>query len=327
MHMPPSINIGIIGCGEMGQIHARCIKEIGTATVQALCDTNEVQARKLLEFWPNAYVYSTPDQLLHDDSIDAVYVCTHNDSHAQLAIAAAGAGKHVMMEKPVAMSLRECDELLNAVERSGIFLMTAFKLRFYPSVQRVREFIPSPLLCIAQMTDERWPDAFWANDPVRGGGNVLSQGCHAADLLCHLLGSEPVKVFAAGGNYHHQGLDITDALAMTVTFSNGATGSLVVGDIGLTPFVSKLSFQVMDGSRTAHLHDRLKQVSLWDGEQEQRFSDFEELGFLEENREFIKAIERNAQPSASLRDGIRATVLLLRAIESMKSGQPQPVQL
>jgi predicted dehydrogenase len=325
--MPPSINIGIIGCGEMGQIHARCIKEIGTATVRGLCDTDEIQARKLLAYSPDAYVCSVPEHLMNDDSIDAVYVCTHNDSHARLGIAAARAGKHVMMEKPVAMSLRECDELLNAVERSGIHFMTAFKLRFYASAQKVREFIPAPLLCIAQMTDERWPDSFWGNDPVRGGGNVLSQGCHAADLMCHLLGSEPVNVYAAGGNYHHPGLDITDTLAATVTFSNGAIGSLVVGDMGMTPFISKLSFQVMDGSRSAHVYDRLKQVSLWDGKQEKHYTDSEELGFLQENKEFLQAIGRKAQPSATLRHGIRATVLLLRAIESMKTGQPQSVQL
>jgi myo-inositol 2-dehydrogenase/D-chiro-inositol 1-dehydrogenase len=321
------MNIGIIGCGEMGQIHARCINEIGTATVRGLCDTDEMQARKLLPFAPDAYICSAPEHLLRDDSIDAVYVCTHNDSHAQLGIAAARAGKHVMMEKPVAMSLRECHDLLNAVEQSGIQFMTAFKLRFYPSVQRVREFIPSPLICIAQMTDERWPDSFWANDPVRGGGNVLSQGCHAADLLCHLLASDPVRVYANGGNYHHPGLDITDALAVTVTFSNRATGSLVVGDVGLTPFVSKLSFQVMDGSRSAHLHDRLKQVSLWDGRQEQHYTDSEEPGFLQENREFLEVIARKVEPSATLRHGIRATVLLLRAVESIKTGQPQSAQL
>ena len=324
--MPPAINIGIIGCGEMGEIHARCLKEIGTATIRGLCDTDEAKARKLLAYSPDAYVCSNPERLLRDDSIDAVYVCTHNDSHAQLGIAAARAGKHVMMEKPVAMSLRECEDLQNAVEHSGIHFMTAFKLRFYPSVQKVREFMPSPLMCIAQMTDERWPDSFWANDPVRGGGNVISQGCHAADLMCYLLESEPVKVYAAGGNYHHPGLDITDALTATITFASGVTGSLAVGDIGLTPYVSKLSFQVMDGTRSAHLYDRLKQVSMWDGKHEEHYTDSEELGFLLENREFLEVVGRKAQPSATLRHGIRATVLLLRAIESMKTGQPQSVQ-
>lgn len=325
--MQPSINIGIIGCGEMGQIHARCIKEIGTATIRGFCDADESKAQKLLSYSPDAYICSDPQKLLDDDSIRTVYICTYNDSHARLGIAAARAGKHVMMEKPVAMSLKECSELQDAVERSEIHFMTAFKLRFYPTVQKVREFIPSPLMCVAQMSDERWPDSFWGNDPVRGGGNVLSQGCHAADLMCYLLGSEPVKVYAAGGNYHHKGLDITDALTATVTFANGATANLVVGDIGITPHVSKLSFQLLDGARTAHLYDRLKQAFLWDGKREEHLVDLEEFGFLNENKEFFNVISGKAQPSATLRHGIRATVLLLRAIESAKTGQPQPVHL
>jgi predicted dehydrogenase len=232
----------------------------------------------------------------------------------------------VMMEKPVAMTFQECNDLLNAVEQSRIHFMTAFKLRFYPAVHRVRKSIPSPYLCVAQMIDERWPDSFWGNDPFRGGGNVLSQGCHAADLMCYLLGSEPVRVFASGGNHHHPGIDIIDLLAATVTYANGATGSLVVGDVGRTPFFSKLSFQVMDGSRTAHLYDRLKQVRLWDGAQEHHYTDSQELGVLEENKEFLQVVGGTGHPSATLRDGIRATVLLLRALESLRTGQPQSLE-
>src|SRR3972149_3803440 len=98
--MPPAINIGIIGCGEMGEIHARCLKEIGTATIRGLCDTDEARALKLLTYPPDAYGCSNPERLLRDDSIDAVYVCTHNDSHAQLGIAAARPGRNVHLGKP-----------------------------------------------------------------------------------------------------------------------------------------------------------------------------------------------------------------------------------
>lgn len=311
----------------MGETHARCIAQIGTAKIGALCDRDESSARRLLQYAPHAYLSSDPERLFHDDQLDGVYVCTHNDSHARLGIAAANAGKHVFMEKPVAMTLQECHDLLDAVDRSGIRFMTAFKLRYYPSVRRVREFIPSPFLCIAQMIDERWGDSFWANDPLRGGGNVLSQGCHAADLMCYLLRSEPVRVYGQGGNYHHPQIATTDLLAATITFANGATGSLVVGDVGRTPLVSKLSFQIMDGSRTAHLYDRLKKAHLWDGTQDLYHSDSEEVGVLEENKEFLEALSGSSRPSASLRDGIRATVLLLRALESLQTGQSQSAEL
>ncbi len=325
--MPVSARIGIIGCGEMGEAHARSIAKIGTATIGALCDRDESSARRLLRYAPDAYVCSDPQRLFHDDRLDGVYVCTHNDSHARLGIAAANAGKHLLMEKPVAITLQECHDLRDAVDRSGIHFMTAFKLRYYPSVQRVREFIPSPFLCIGQMIDERWGDSFWGSDPLRGGGNVLSQGCHAADLMCHLLRSEPVRVYGRGGNYHHPEITTTDLLAATITFANGATGSLVVGDVGRTPFVSKLSFQIMDGSRTAHLYDRLKKASLWDGTQELHHVDSDEVGVQEENNEFLQVLSGSSRPSASLRDGIRATVLLLRALESLQTGQSQSAAL
>lgn len=325
--MPAMTRIGIIGCGEMGRTHAHCIAALGIGTIRALCDTDESRARSLAEFAPHAYITSQADQLIRDDSIDALYVCTHNESHAPLGIAAARAGKHVMMEKPVAMSLRDCSDLAEAVDRAGIRFMTAFKLRYYPSVARVRTFIPHPFLCIAQMIDERWPDSFWGNDTLQGGGNVLSQGCHAVDLMCHLLGEAPISIYARGGNLHHPEIAIADLLTATVSFTNNVSASLVIGDVGRTPFLSKLSFQVMDGIRTAHLHDRLKQAHLWDGTHEHQHVDSEEMGFLEENREFLTALSDSRRPSASLADGIRATVILLRAQESLKTGQVHSIQL
>jgi predicted dehydrogenase len=325
--MSSLFRIGIIGCGEMGETHARCLAELGRCTVAALCDRDEARARRLKTLAPDAYTCADPALIFRDDALDAIYISTNNDSHALLGVAAARAGKHVLMEKPVALSLKDCSDLLEAVERSGIFFMTAFKLRFYPAVRLVREFIPAPLLCVAQALDERWPDSFWGSDPHRGGGNVLSQGCHAADLMCYLMASEPVNVCARAGNYSHPGIETTDLLAATVTFASGAVGSLVAGDAGRSPLLSKFSFQVMDGTRSAHLFDRLKQALLWDGVEEHRHGDLEEVGILEENREFLEVLAGRQSPPATLRDGVRATVLLLRAIESSSAGHPVNVEL
>ena len=96
------------------------------------------------------------------------------------------------------------------------------------------------------MMDARWPDDFWANDPLKGGGNVLSQGCHTMDLVCHLNGAKPIRIFAEGGNYTHHGKDIIDNMVATIRFDNGAVATVAQGDSGQTPFVSKFSFQVTD---------------------------------------------------------------------------------
>jgi myo-inositol 2-dehydrogenase / D-chiro-inositol 1-dehydrogenase len=324
--MPPPICVAIIGCGSIGDTHARCLAQIPEARLAAFCDVDESRATQLAGKYPGSYATGDPGKVFGDDAIDAVYICTHHDTHSALAISAAGAGKHVMMEKPLALSLGECYAVGNAVEKSRITLMTGFKMRYYPAVAKVRAFIPSPIVTAAQMIDARWPDDFWANDPVRGGGNILSQGCHTMDLVYYLNGSEPVRIYAEGGNFTHPGLNIIDNIVATIQFANGRVASVVQGDSGQTPFVSKFSFQITDGIKTAHLRNRLKTATLFDGEHTTHHEDPDEYGFLEENRDFIRALTNHTDPPISHRDGLRATLLVLKALESVKTGQPQSIR-
>ncbi len=325
--MPSTVSIGIIGCGAIGEEHARCLLSLPAASLRAFCDTDESRAAALSSLVPGSYYTEHPARIFADNSIEAVYVCTHTDSHASLGIAAAQAGKHIMMEKPLALTEHECFAVAEAVERAGVSCMTAFKLRFYSCVRRVRQFIPAPTVVVGQMMDERWPADFWGNDPLKGGGNVLSQGCHSVDLLYHLAGAEPVRVYAEGGNFHHPSNSITDTLLATIQFANGAVGCLAQGDAGRFPVLSKFSFQVMDGLRTAHLYNRLMTAVLWDGKQSHRHDADHEEGMMEENRTFLKALLDRTPPPVGVRDGVRATLVLLRALDSLASHKPQTVQL
>jgi myo-inositol 2-dehydrogenase / D-chiro-inositol 1-dehydrogenase len=317
------LRVAIIGCGSMGDIHAGCLSRIEGVTLRAFCDSDLERAQALATKHHAAYVTADPERVLRDDTVDAIYICTHHDSHSHLAIRAAEEKKPVMLEKPLALTLRECYEVGNAVEKHGITLMTGFKMRYYPSVARARQFIPSPLVTIAQMMDARWPDDFWANDPIKGGGNVLSQGCHTMDLVCHLSGSKPDRIYAEGGNFTHRGNSIIDNIAATIRFENGAVASVAQGDSGQTPFVSKFSFQITDGRKSAHLRNRLKTVTLFDGEETNEVTDPEEYGFQEENNDFIRSVRGNVPPPISHVDGLRATLLVLKAFESIKTGLPQ----
>jgi predicted dehydrogenase len=325
--MPEHLQVAIIGCGSMGETHARCLSRIERVSVRAFCDSEEQRAQSLCAKFKGVYATTDPEKVLCDDAIDAVYICTHHDTHSSLAIRAAEQHKHVMVEKPLALTLQECHDVGNAVEKYGITLMTGFKMRYYPSVARVREFIPSPLVTMGQMMDARWPDDFWANDPLKGGGNVLSQGCHTMDLVCHLNGSKPVRIFAEGGNFTHRGKDIVDNIVATIRFDNGAVASVAQGDSGQTPFVSKFSFQVTDGRKTAHLRNRLKSVTFFDGENTSEVTDPEEYGFPEENSDFVRSLLNKTPPPITHIDGLRATLLVLKAFESLKSGLPQTLSI
>jgi myo-inositol 2-dehydrogenase / D-chiro-inositol 1-dehydrogenase len=155
----------------------------------------------------------------------------------------------------------------------------------------------------------------------------LSQGCHTMDLVYFLNESEPVRIYAEGGNFTHAGLNIIDNIGVTITFANGSIATVVQGDSGQTPFVSKFSFQIMDGMRTAHLHNRLKTATMHDGATVTTHEDPDEYGFLEENRDFVRALQRNEDPPITHKDGLRATLLILRAFESLKTRSPQTISL
>lgn len=317
-----SILVGIIGCGAYGSEHARVLSNIVDVSIRAVCDIDAGRARTLGEASGASYFSRDPEELIRDEAIDVIYICTHHDSHASIAIQAASYGKHIFIEKPMALTVHDSQKIVDAVERAGVLCMVGFKLRFYPLVNRLRTYIPTPRMTIAHGIDDRWPDDFWANDPMSGGGNVISEGCHVMDLVYYLNQSEPVRIHAEGGNYQHPELDIIDTIASTITFENGSVASVVVADIGLPPFISKFSFQSMDGKKSAHLYNRLKSLMLYDGIDFKGQHDQEEMGVVEENRYFIRAVQAGMMPSCNHIDGLRATAMIQATFESLQSGNP-----
>jgi len=190
-------------------------------------------------------------------------------------------------------------------------------------VDRAKTFMPQPRILAAQMMDTRWGDEFWANDPRRGGGNVLSEGVHTFDMLCHLADARPVRVYAEGKNFHHNGIPIIDGLVATIAFDNGAVASVTQGDLGHPALVSKLSFQMFDGTRSAHLFNRLKSAVLYDGEESQTWHDPEEIGYLEESRQFLQCVIDGTPSPCDHISGWRAKMIAQKAFESVASGKPQ----
>ncbi len=309
----------------MGELHARCLRDIEEVALASFCDVEESRAQQLKEQFNGGDTTVEAGQVFRDDAIDVVYICTHHDSHAGLAIEAIEQGKHVFMEKPLALNIEDAMTIGTALKRKTVSFMVGFKLRFNPSVEKTRAFIRKPVLSIGQVTDVRWPDSFWGNDPEKGGGNVLSQGCHAMDLLRFVHRSEPVRVYAEGGNFGHPRFDIIDNMVATISFADGAVSTVAVGDSGKTSVVSKFSFQFMDGSKSAHLYNRLKSVAFSDGSRETRYHCREELGLVNMNKVFVNTLLRNDAPPVTFYDGLQATRMMIAAFESLKTGLPRDI--
>ncbi|GAA3409290.1 Gfo/Idh/MocA family protein [Paenibacillus hodogayensis] len=320
-----TIKVGIIGCGNLGKTHAKCIAELEGLEIAAYCDVFEQSAQAMLEEFGGSYATTDLDRFFNDPGLDAIYVTTQHDTHADYCIRALEAGKHVLVEKPLAMTTEDCVRIGEAVVKSGKTLFTAFKMRYYELLWKAKELIPQPVMVTMQMMDSRWGDKLWANDPVKGGGNVLSQGCHSADVLRFVAGGEPVEVYAAGANYY-QPSGVVDNMVAVFRFDNGVAGNLVQGDSGCPPLTSKFYMQLFAENKSITISDRLTTLTYTETGKEPQVFKGTETGFLEENKAFLRCLQDNAPAPIDHVDGMYATLMVLQAFESLRSGKPEPIK-
>ena len=318
-----TINLALIGCGGLGRVHAGCVARLAGARFLAYIDLKKEAAQQCLDQFGGEYADDDVTRVWQDDRIDAVYIVTRHDSHAPLAIAAAQAGKHILIEKPLALKIEECEAVAEAVYRAGIYMMPAFKMRYYPLIRKAHEFIPAPQVLVGQMMDNRWGDAHWAQDPVQGGANVHSQGCHTTDIMRFLAGSEPRRVWAAGGCLTHPDHPCIDQCVAVFQFANGHVGSWIQGDACQGQFTSKFFFELFGDGKSIQLYDRLKKATLFDGKDTWVEARDDEEGFQLENQDCIAALREGRQPELTVHDGIQATRMVLAADRAIRTGQVQ----
>ncbi|QYM80315.1 Gfo/Idh/MocA family oxidoreductase [Horticoccus luteus] len=315
------VRVALIGCGAYGAEHARFLSTTSGVRLRAVADIAMARAEAFRTRFGAEYATSDVARIWADAAIDAVWICTQHDTHAPLAEAAAAAGKAFFLEKPLAITLADCDRIVAAVERAGVTAMAGFKLRFFPGVQEARAFLTKPLLTVAQVIDDRWPTEMWANDPVKGGGNVLSQGCHMIDTVLHLHPTAPVRVYAAGGNLHHPQNAIMDVASITITFADGAVATVAVGDVGVPPHASKFALQQSDGSRSLSLYNRLNALMTRADKQVTEHPPYPEEGAAVIDTAFLEALVSGAPSPCTVQSARRTTAVVLAAIESIERGR------
>ncbi|WP_214628038.1 Gfo/Idh/MocA family protein [Paenibacillus agaridevorans] len=316
---------GLIGCGQNGKIHAECIQQLDGIDMVAYCDIKEDNALALFNQFGGEYATTDAEKLFCDETIDAIYISTTHDTHADYCIRALEAGKHVMIEKPLAMNVKDCLRIDEAVIRTGKKVMTAFKMRYYDMLIKAKELIPNPLLVSMQMMDDPWPEDIWPNDPNRGGGNVFSQGCHSVDIMRFMCNKDPIDVYAAGGNYY-QTTNVIDNMVAIFRFDDNVLGNLIQGDSNCPPFTSKFFMQLFAENKSLTLSDRLTTLIYNETGREPLVIHGQETGIVEENKAFLQSMREDTEPPINHRDGLYANLMILQAIESLKSGKPEPIR-
>jgi predicted dehydrogenase len=177
------------------------------------------------------------------DDVTAVHVCTSNTSHCAITVAAARAGKHVFVEKPIALSLDDADTMIEACEASGVHLMVGQSLRFEPVNKALVGLVRrGEIGRLVHVSTTNWSGYFWPGgwrawqiDRSRSGGNLVQNGIHDLDLFCWLVGEAPVRVFARGLRLASAALDTFDHYHMQLDFPSGATALSSYGYSAVPP--------------------------------------------------------------------------------------------
>jgi predicted dehydrogenase len=229
-----AIRFGIIGAGVAGRYHAQAIAQTPGARLVAVCAGRPERAATLAAAF-GAGVEPDVDALLARNDIDAVCICTPSGQHAAQGIAAAQAGKHVLVEKPIAIALDDADALIAACRAAGVHLGVALQRRTDPDFCAARDAITAGMfgrLALGAITvpylrtQEYYESADWRGTwALDGGGALMNQGIHLVDLLLWLMDDDVVEVQAYTTTLA-RAIEVEDCVSAALRFASGALGSI-----------------------------------------------------------------------------------------------------
>ena len=225
------IQFGILGCGMIANVHADAIKRIPEAILTGVAGTDMAMTEQFARKY-GIQAYNNYDQMLKDDKIDVICICTPSGFHAQHAIQAMETGKHVVLEKPMALDTKNADEIISVCEKTGKHLTVISQLRFSEDIIRVKKLLADGVfgkvsLCSLYMKYYRSPEYYSSSEwkgtkRFDGGGALMNQGIHGFDLLEYIGGSiKDVK--GKIGTLCHQ-IEVEDTAVAMLEFQNGALG-------------------------------------------------------------------------------------------------------
>ena len=235
------IGWGIIGCGNISGTHRKAVEAVEAAELVACCDIVEEKAKAFAADAGCAHYKHLEDMLARDD-IQAVSICTPSGMHSEMAIIAAQAGKHILSEKPLDVTLKKIDDMIAAADAHNVKLAGVFQRRTYESTKRVREAVRTGKLGKLVLGDcyqkyfrshQYYASGDWrATWELDGGGALMNQGVHGLDLITYLMG--PVKRVSACCRRLVRNIAVEDTAVAIVEYENGALGVLE-GTTSVTP--------------------------------------------------------------------------------------------
>ena len=266
---------GVVGCGSIGPTHGAAIRQIPQeAELIAVADVIADRARNMAQKFDVKRIYSEFKELLADKDLDVICICTPSGMHADMAIAAMQAGKHVIVEKPMDVTLEACDRMIAAEDKTGKKLTIISQHRFDAATQMVKEAIDSGKLGKIILADAhvKWwrTQEYYYSGELRGtwkwdgGGSLMNQGVHTVDVLQYLVGGVN-KIWAQTRTGAHKDIEVEDIAVAAMDFSCGAVGTLTATTAAYKGFPVRIDIYGTEGSAVIE-GDRLKCMMLKNGQ-------------------------------------------------------------
>ena len=243
------LTFALLGCGVAAGIHADAINKLESAKLKGVFDPN-VKSRQSFSEKYNIAAFNSFDELLNDKEIDIVCICTPSFLHAENTIAALNHGKHVVIEKPMAMTSDDADAIIKASQDTGKLVTVISQIRFSPDVQKIKKLLSENAfgkisLCSLYMkyyrTTEYYSGSNWRGSLSLDGGVLMNQGIHGIDLIEYIMGNVK-EVHGKIGTLVHN-IEAPDTAIAMVEFENGALGVIEGSTCAYPGFERRLEIQ------------------------------------------------------------------------------------
>ena len=352
-----NLNVAIIGCSKIAHIHAKAILQISELKLKAVWSITPESAQRFVDEY-RVKAYSSIPEMIKAENIEMALICTAHPYHADPAIQAMEAGAHVLIEKPLASTLQDCDRIVETANRTGRIAGVVSQRRWYQPIVRMKKAIDEgkigiPMLGTIQMLGWRdrsyYESAVWRGTwKMEGGGVLVNQSPHQLDLLQWLMG-DIEEVFGYWNNINQPYIEVEDTAVSVVRFKNGALGNIILSNSQKPGLFGKIHIHGSNGASIgaqteggsmflpgkSNISDA-PQLDLWTVPGEEHFmeewnkADREEFYsvdsmtwyFKHQLLDFKEAILNDRKPLVTAEEG-RKTVELFTAIyRSQRDGKP-----
>ena len=330
MKGPAALQIGFLGAGSFAEgfllphlQHASGVSLVG------VCTGNGLNAKNAARNFGFQFATTDPKEILANDSISTVFIASRHNLHARYTMDALKAGKHVFVEKPLALNKDELKGIQKAYKstidnRQSTILMVGFNRRFAPHVLHVKRFFEnavSPYVIHYRVNAGFVPKTHWTRDPVEGGGRILGEVCHFVDLMQFITDSTPAKIYAeallAGGSASPD----DDSVAVTLKFHDGSVGTITYLANG-DPAMPKERVEISSTGRSAVI-DNFQYLTLYQQSKKRSFKlGAIDKGHRDEVRAFLQAIQQGSPSPISFESLVVTTLATFKIVESLQVGVP-----